>query len=227
MRQYEAPSFESSNAISKSIMVVDANTITPYAIDKLLSRYPSITVVGHSNDSVEALNLCRKLLPDIVIIDPRLSGFDCLSMIKQLRRINTDVSVIVYGFESQIISIADYIKHRVNAIILKNSPLTSLLKGIFEVINGREFLDAEISDLYYKGREKADNKLALPQLSPREALVLKMIAEGKRNKDIARILSVSVKTVESHRLNTMKKLNAHSTLELARWAKRLNVSDFL
>lgn len=227
MRHYTASNFTAKGSSISEVVIIDNNTITPYAISRLLARHPDISVAGHASESVEALSLCRKLLPDMVIIDPHLPGLDGLSIIHQLRRIIPEVRILVYGFENRQLSVSDFINARVNGIVLKNSPLTTLVTAINHIAAGNEFMDIRLSPVEVDNSALADTRtlpIALPHLSPREKLILKMIVEGGKNKDIARILSISVKTIESHRLNMMRKLNAHSVLDLIRWAQRLNIS---
>ena len=227
MRHYTASNFTAKGSSISGMVIIDNNAITPYAISRLLARHPDISVTGHASESVEALSLCRKLLPEMVIIDPHLPGLDGLSIIHQLRRIIPKVRILVYGFESHQHSISDFINARVNGIVLKNSPLTTLVTAINNVAEGNEFMDVRLSPAGEDNPGSADiqnTSIALPHLSPRERQILKMIVEGGKNKEIAQILSVSVKTIESHRLNMMRKLNAHSILDLILWAKRLNIS---
>lgn len=227
MRHYTASHFRARETATSDIVIIDNNFITPYAISRLLARHPDLNVAGHACESVEALSLCRKLLPDMVIIDPHLPGLDGLSIITQLRRILPGLRVLVYGFEHRHLSVLDYINARVNGIVLKNSPLATLVTAINHIASGHEFMDARLSPAGADNVPTPDARhtpIALPHLSPRERQILKMIVEGGKNKDIARILSISVKTIESHRLNMMRKLNAHSVLDLIRWAQRFNIS---
>ncbi|MBD9646338.1 response regulator [Pantoea sp. PNT02] len=228
MRQYVAQKFSSPEDIpAQKIVIVDHASITPYAVAKLIAKHPMMKVVGHEGEGSAALALCRKLMPDIVIIDPLLTGLDGVSIIKQIRRINPEVRILVYSLENRQISLTDYIELEVNAIVLKNSPLETLVKAINQLSIGKEFLDDALSASTPPINPQSvfqDVSITLPHLSPREKQVLKMIVEGGKNKEIARILSISVKTIESHRLNLMRKLNAHSVLDLIRWAQRMNIS---
>jgi len=227
MRHYTASNFSNREASHSDIVIIDNNAITPYAITKLLARHPGFNVAGYASDGMSALTICRKILPKIVIIDPHLPGLDGLSIVQQLRRIDSTVKILIYGFEHRQLSVMDYINARVNAIVLKNSPVTTLVTAINNIAEGCEFLDNSLSPACTEESEQTivhNSPITLPRLSPRERQILKMIVEGGKNKDIARILSISVKTIESHRLNLMRKLNAHSVFDLIRWAQRLNIS---
>ncbi|MRT05897.1 LuxR C-terminal-related transcriptional regulator [Ewingella americana] len=228
MRPYVAQKFNAhQEAFISKVVIVDSASVTPYAITKLLARHPNLKVVGSETDGAAALKLCRKVSPDIVIIDPLLSGLDGVTTIKQLKRLNAKLMILVYSHEERKISLSDYIELKVHGVVLKSSPLPTLVNAINHLSVGREFLDESLSTNLPTDNSQTsfqDVPIALPHLSPREKQVLKMIVEGGKNKEIARILSVSVKTIESHRLNLMRKLNAHSVLDLIRWAQRMNIS---
>jgi two-component system secretion response regulator SsrB len=227
MQQYVASGFSETREPYSNIVIVDNNSMTPYAVTKLLARHSSLTVVGHACDGISALGLCRKTGPDMVIIDPLLPGLDGLSVIHQLRRINPKLKILVYCLENRQHSAADYINTQVDAIVLKNSPITTLVAAINTVAAGNKFLDQMLSPIEHivnSSTSQPNSLVTLPHLSPREKQILKMIVEGVKNKDIANILFLSVKTIESHRLNMMRKLDAHSIFDLIRWAHRLNIS---
>ncbi|QLK63757.1 response regulator (plasmid) [Enterobacteriaceae bacterium Kacie_13] len=228
MRAYVAQKFiVHQEAFISKVVIVDSASVTPYAITKLLARHPTLKVVGTETDGAAALTLCRKVSPDIVIIDPLLSGLDGVTTIKQLKRLNSKLMILVYSHEDRKISLSDYIDLKVDGVVLKSSPLPTLMTAINQLSAGKEFLDDSLSTNLATNSLQTNTQdipIALPHLSPREKQVLKMIVEGGKNKEIARILCISVKTIESHRLNLMRKLNSHSVLDLIRWAQRMNIS---
>lgn len=228
MRQYRAQKFDvREKGQCSKILVIDHASMTSYAISKLLDKHPALSIVGHETDSAAAFNLCRQLLPDIVIIDPAVSGLDAPSVIKNIKRINPGVKIMIYTHESKAFSLKDCVELKVNSVILKNSPLKTLVFAIQSLSAGKDFLDNALTPAASNNDSNTplvSNPVEVPTLSPRERQILKLIVEGGKNKEIASTLSLSVKTIESHRLNLMRKLNAHSVLDLIRWAQRMNIS---
>jgi two-component system secretion response regulator SsrB len=229
MRQYATTRIDYNNKPDiKQIVVVDNSPLTPFAIRKLLSARATMTVTGHAHDGASAISLCLKVKPELVIIDPNLQSIDGISVIKQIKRL-TDANILVYTYETTSVSLDEFIKSGVNGIVLKNSSLKTLIYAIDAVSHNNKFLDPILTPgVSSPTPEKiigAVKDLSLPHLTPREKQTLKLISEGEKNKQIARTLSISVKTVENHRLSLMRKLNAHSIVDLIRWAQRLNITQ--
>ncbi|EBY6849555.1 hypothetical protein D5952_14020 [Salmonella enterica subsp. enterica] len=123
--------------------------------------------------------------------------------------------------------IGQYVNLKVNGIVFKNSDVNSLHYAIHAVNNGYSYFDNSkkngTSLLHYiQGCKNETDLIQLPKLSKRERQILTLISEGHKNKDIAVELNISIKTVESHRFNLMKKLDAHNIVSLIKWSKCYN-----
>jgi two-component system secretion response regulator SsrB len=165
----------------------------------------------------------------MIIIDPALPFIEGLEAIKQLQRYKPDLQFIVFMQENCTINLEEFIKLNIQGITLKDSNTTSLLSAIHSVCRGFTFLDKALTPYANRSINSLDihslnNTLSLPRISPREKQILGLISQGLRNKEIAEKLTISIKTVESHRLNLMKKLDAHSVVDLMKWAIRLNIA---
>lgn len=229
MRTYSLyqPQFSQLSTVNR-IAVIDSTPIIPFAIKKLLTNYPYINVVGQCNDGFNALQLCRKVTPDIIIFDPSSGAANGKDVIQQLMRHNNDYKFILYFFESDDFYINEYIQMGIQGMVLKQSNINILLSAILTVGRGLTFMDSALIPHAQKETEphkliKKTFPLGLPKLSPRERQILTLISQGYQNKEMAKKLCISIKTVESHRLNLMKKLDAHNIVELLNWAKRLNI----
>ncbi|EOZ9391075.1 LuxR C-terminal-related transcriptional regulator [Enterobacter cancerogenus] len=211
------------------IMVIDHSPIVPFAIRKLLEQFPYMNVVGQCCDHHNVIALLRKCNPTLIIIDPDRPYSDGIRLIKQLKRYNSQLKFIVYMHESSHLNLEELIGLKVQGVALKSSDINSLQSAIHMVCRGYTFMDKALSPHTSREHQAIDmrslsNTFVLPQVSPREKQILGLIFQGLKNKEIAEKLNISIKTVESHRLNMMKKLGAHSIVDLMKWAIRLNIN---
>lgn len=188
---------------------------------KLLAHYPYLNVVGHTNSGLNTTLLWKRFKPDLLLIDPELSGMDGLDVIEQLKRRFPELLSIVYSSLRNEGRVPQFQAAGVNGFVIKNNPLKSLLTAIHSVVNGGRYFDPSIRIV--ASDQSEDNLSGTAKLSRRERQVLKLIAEGTRNRQIAEYFSISIKTVESHRLNLMRKLDSHNVVDLVHWARRLSL----
>lgn len=204
------------------IFIIDRQPLVAYGVRKLLVHYPYLNVVGHTNNGLNATLLCRRFQPDLLIIDPDLSGMDGLDVVTQLKKRFPELRSIVYSSLRDEGRFYQFKSVGVNGLVIKNNPLKSLLTAIHTVVNGNDYLDPSLQTVTQYDQNNSATQ-GLPNLSPRERQVLKLIAEGSRNRMIAESFSISIKTVESHRLNLMRKLDAHGVVDLVHWATRFGL----
>jgi two-component system secretion response regulator SsrB len=210
------------NNQQQRIFIIDRQPLVAYGIRKLLVNYPYLNVVGHTDNGLNATLLCRRFQPNLLIIDPDLSGMDGLDVVTQVKRRFPELRMIIYSSLRDEGRFFQFKALGVNGLIIKNNPLKSLLTAIHTVVNGKDYLDPALQAVSQDGLNNSETQ-ELPKLSPRERQVLKLIAEGSRNRVIAELFSISIKTVESHRLNLMRKLDAHGVVDLVHWATRFGL----
>ncbi|MHC8403429.1 two component system response regulator [Pseudomonas sp. MDT1-17] len=204
----------------KRILIVEDHQILIYGLKKLLSTVANYHVVGAISDGLEVYGACLKLTPDLVLIDLGLPGMDGVDIILQLKRRLPQLTIVVIT--------ADASEHRAHnalaagalAYVLKKSSQQILLAGLQTALAGKVYLDPKLNQAQVTCSPTLDGP---SKLTVRENQVLKLIAEGARNRDIAEQLRISIKTVETHRLNLMRKLDAHNVAELVNWAWRLGI----
>jgi two-component system secretion response regulator SsrB len=209
------------------IFIADQHKLMIFAFRRLLINHPHLKVVGSSGSGLEAMKLCRRQAPTLVIVDPYLSEMNGLDFIRLLKRRFDNIKIIAYFSRRDDDKLSHFVDAGVDGIVDKSSSIDTLLKAIHCVNEGGNYFDnIRINDKEWKLEltEIAESGYSLlPKISARERQILKLIAEGQRNKGIASLLSISVKTVESHRFNLMKKLDAHSIADLVSWARKYNV----
>jgi DNA-binding NarL/FixJ family response regulator len=207
------------------VLLVDDHTIVRQGLRRLLETDRALEVVGETGDGRTAIALAREVTPDVVVMDLSLPEIDGIEATRAITAEQKDVRVLILTMNSDDVAIRRSIKAGARGYVLKDSP--DVIAAVKQVGRGRSFfspLAARLLSTDYvnngTSREVEDN---LNLLTEREIQVLRLIADGKTNKDIARILGVSVNTIETHRKHIMDKLDLHNTAEIVRFAVRKRV----
>lgn len=208
------------------VLLADDHAILREGLRMVLDAQPGISVVGEAEDGRQALEMVERLRPDVVVMDiamPNLNGAEATRQIK--RRFPQTRVVILTMHENE-----QYLSQIVNAgatgCVLKRSAGTELVTAVKAAARGESYFSPSLAtmmlDVYrMQLAEKGEDELSL--LTEREREVLQLIAEGKSNQEIADQLVVSIKTVQTHRMHIMDKLDAHDRGDLVKHAIRLGV----
>lgn len=202
------------------IVVVDDHDLIYDGLRSCFAPYPSLQLIGFVDDGLSVYEECLKLKPDMVFVDLNLPGMSGIEAIRQLRKRMPKLMIIVLTAHEEERKARECLDAGANGYILKNSSRNTLITAIKTVAKNKIYLDPALDAHFIEalsGLEEGD----VPILTPREKQVLKLILEGKRNRDIAESLVIGLKTVETHRMNIMRKLDAHNVADLMRWAQRM------
>ncbi len=201
------------------IVVADDHTLMRSGLVSLLKAMNDVEVVGEAGDGREALHLVKELQPDIVVMDismPELNGLDAAERVKQHAE---KTKVIILSMHANEEYVAQALKAGASGYLLKDAAINELQMAVKAVAQGQFFLSPSISrqvvDSYLHG-----GPTGLDLLSPRQREILQLIAEGKSTREIAETLHLSVKTIESHRVQLMDRLDIHDVAGLIRYALR-------
>jgi RNA polymerase sigma factor (sigma-70 family) len=209
------------------VLLVEDYTIVRKGLRSLLSKEEGIEVVGEAGNGREAVNKVQQLLPDIVLMDIGMQHLNGLEATRQIKRRFPDTKVLIltvytneeYIFQTLIAGASGY--------VVKKAAPEELVSAIKAVYQGESYLSPTISrkvvDDYIRRAETMVVQDSYEKLTEREREVLQLIAEGNTNREIAELLHVSVKTVETHRAHLMDKLGIFSTAGLTRYAIRKGV----
>jgi DNA-binding NarL/FixJ family response regulator len=191
------------------VLVADDHHLVRQGICALLNRHKSITVVGEAADGREAVNLIKQLKPDIALMDIAMPLLDGLQATRQITAENLATKIIILSMHSQPHIVVQVLQEGAKGYLLKECMLEEVEFAIQAVIKGRVYLSPPISNLVVDNFLMGSSEVSYsdPQLTAREHEVLQLLAEGNTNKQAANILTISVRTVEKHRANIMKKLN--------------------
>ena len=206
----------------KKIVIAEDHTILREGLRMLLSSNPDFEVVGEAQDGLEAIRSVEACKPDLVLMDlsmPRMNGVGAIQEIKKQSPSTKILVLTVHKTEEYILTT---LKAGADGYVLKDATHSELMLAIENVFSGRSYLSPGISEKviegYLEGRKTVKSSTSWDTLTQREREILKMIAEGYKNKDIADYLCISAKTVEKHRANLMKKLDLHSASSLTAFA---------
>ena len=208
------------------ILLADDHRILRDGLRSLLAQQADIAVVGEASDGESAVALCCELKPDVVIMDVVMPGVDGVAATRRIRALCPDTRVIALSMHSDRRFVSEMVRAGALGYLVKDSAFEELNQAVRTVMAGRPYLSAVITGTlvedFVRQTSTQDRKPLSPleMLTAREQEVLRLLADGKRVKEIAHGLKISAKTVESHRQNIMDKLEIHSTIELTRYALR-------
>ncbi|HEV2437915.1 MAG TPA: response regulator transcription factor [Verrucomicrobiae bacterium] len=205
------------------VLLADDHTVVRQGLRVLLEAEPDIAVVGEAETGRQAVQLARKLAPDVVVMDIAMPNLNGLEATRQIAREMPAAKLLVLSSYSDDEYVHQVTEAGATGYLLKQTAATDLIKAVREARNGNAFFSPAISKrLVERYREAflqgAPVKKRIDLLTSREAEVLQLIAEGRANKQIAAELCISIKTVEKHRQQVMNKLNIHDIAGLTRYA---------
>lgn len=205
------------------IVLADDHDIVRAGIRGILAKLNTLEIVGEASNGREALQMARDLQPNIIVMDIAMPELNGLEATRQIVAAQVDVKVLILSMHSSRQFVSEVLKAGASGYLLKNNALRELPIAINAVANGKVYLSPGVAELVvedYVRHVPATGKVAFATLSAREREVLQLLAEGKTSKEIANSLTVSVKTVESHRSQIMDKLGIRTVAELTKFAVR-------
>ena len=206
----------------RKIVIAEDHTILREGLRALLSSAPDLEVIGEAENGRAAVQCVENLKPDLVLMDlsmPKTSGMDA---IREIKRQFPDTKILTLTIHDEDEYILAALQAGADGYVLKDATQGELMMAIEIVLAGKSYLSPGVSEKvingYLEGRKTLKPKSAWDTITQRERETLKLIAEGYKNKEIADYLCISIKTVEKHRTNLMKKLNLHTASALTAFA---------
>jgi DNA-binding NarL/FixJ family response regulator len=204
------------------ILIADDHTILRAGIRSLLDMTPDFEVVGEVDNGKDAIYSAGQLKPDLLLTDLSMPKTNGTEAIQRIRSRYPDIKILVLTVHKTEEYVHAALKAGANGYVLKDDTSDELINAIKNIVAGKTYLSPSICSEVVMGYLADPNKekisTSLDQLTTREREVMKLIAEGYRNKDVAEYLSISLKTVEKHRSNMMKKLDLHSSSSITSFA---------
>ena len=211
------------------VVLVDDHLLVRQGLQALLEMEPDLEIVGEAGDAATALDLTRRLRPNIVITDVAMPGRSGLAVIGDLRACCPELRILVLSAHSSEEYIRVALNAKANGYVLKDSSREELLHAIRLVAKGEQYLcqavSARVLSGYLGNGTPRGEPAAGNVMTDRERQVLACIARGMANKQIANDLDISVKTVEKHRSNLMRKQSLRNAAEATMYAVRIGLVD--
>ena len=203
------------------VFLADDHALLREGLRALVNSQPDMECVGEASDGRAAVEQVRKLLPDVAVLDVSMPGLNGLEAAKKLKQRCPEVRLLTLTRHTDDGYLQQLLKAGVSGYVLKQSASSILLTALRAVAAGNLFLDPAITGKVignYVGKSAGRGERAGGELSEREAEVLRLIAWGYSNKEIAARLDLSVKTVEAHKANAMRKLDMRGRIDIVRYA---------
>jgi two-component system, NarL family, nitrate/nitrite response regulator NarL len=207
-----------------TVLLVDDHILFREGLTSLLSGRPDIQVVGSAEDGLQAIEMARRLMPDLILMDVQMPHLDGIRATQQIKREMPDVRVVMLTMSEDDQDLFEAVKHGAQGYLLKNTPSDELVRFIESVFAGEApisgLMAAKMLDEFRHPAETTGASLTGEQLTDRELQVLHCVADGLSNREIATALVISENTVKKHLRNILAKLHLQNRVQAALYARQ-------
>jgi DNA-binding NarL/FixJ family response regulator len=204
------------------ILLTDDHTLFRQGLRTLLAAEPDMEIVGEASNASEAITFAQELRPDVVLMDVGMPGLSSFEATRQIRKQRPETRVIFLSMYDDEDYLSESVEIGASGYILKESPADQLVSAIREVHRGGNYLSprllARLVDDFRVQNRSSMRQPRFGTLTKREREIMKLLAEGKSVKEAATEFNLSVKTVEAHKFNLMRKLDIHNKAQLVQYA---------
>ena len=206
------------------ILVADDHTILRAGLRMMLNAQPDMEVSGEAQDGRQALQEAQRLQPDVILMDITMPDVNGIEATRQIKRVLPDVKILVLTMHEHDEYVFQALRAGASGYMLKEAAATDLITAIHVIRSGQFYLSPTAQSVvvgdYLQRVRTGEERDSYSTLTEREREILKLVAEGHTNNQIAERLIISPKTVDTHRTHIMDKLNLHSRAELVKYAMR-------
>ena len=203
------------------ILLADDHVTVRHGLKLLIDSQPDMKVVSEASDGNAAIAGALAMKPDVIVIDISMPGMNGLVATRKLKQLQSDVAIVTLTLHADDSYMQELLRAGVSGYVLKQSAPTELLQAIRAAADGGQYLDSALTarvTAAFAGKPGKRISRTASTVTARESEVLKLIASGYSNKEIAAQLSLSVKTVEAHKANAMKKLGLNGRIDIMKYA---------
>ena len=217
--------------MADTILLVDDHPAIRASIGAELLKKNIAEKIYEAGNSEEGYDQAMKLKPDLIVMDISLYGASGIELTRKILQKNPGIKIVMLSMYSKVIYITESLKAGAKGYILKEADMDSIIDGIKKVLSGETYVDSRISSKVIASLISPEEDLEQPEdstydtLSSREQEILRLLAEGREIRDIAKELCISSKTVINHRTNSMQKLNCSNMVELIKYAIHIGLVD--
>jgi DNA-binding NarL/FixJ family response regulator len=206
---------------AKRIVIVDDHPLFRKGLEQLIHSEDGFAVCGEANNAREAMDVIRKLKPDLAIVDLSLPGANGIELIKNIRAEFSKLPILVLSMHDESLYALRALRAGAEGYVMKHEAMANVIQAIREVFNGRPYLSPAMAAQVitkFTHRQAEGEADAVERLSDRELEILELIGKGNDVRQIAKLLHLSPKTVETHRSHIKDKLDLKNSREVARFA---------
>ncbi len=213
-----------------NIIIADDHALVRQGLCRIIEEVNGYNVIGETGDGLEITPLVRRLKPDMIVLDISMPHLRGIEAIHRIRKINKKVKILILTMHKNEDYVYDCLVAGAQGYILKEDADTELISAIETIKQGKVYVSAsfasEVIKVLVMRKDKVKNRAPLGILSRREREIFKLIGEGNSNKKISTLLSISIRTVEHHRVSIMKKLGVSNIAGLIKHAIKTGLVDF-
>jgi DNA-binding NarL/FixJ family response regulator len=209
----------------KRLVIIEDQTAIREMLAEILRMDPSFKLVGESGDGQRAYQLCLETKPDVIVLDAKLPGLNGVDLLRRLTKVLANLRVLVFSGHENPVLVREMLEAGANGFVEKTAGLLEFKKGLETVANGGTYFGPAVAALLRNVVANPGASASADFLTDREREILQLVAESYSTKEIAAKLSISVKTVDNHRTNLMRKLNLHDVASLTRYALEIGLIE--
>jgi len=209
----------------KRLVIIEDQTAIREMLAEILRTDASFKLVGESGDGQSAYQLCMEVKPDVIVLDAKLPGLNGVDLLRRLNKVLTNVRVLVFSGHENPVLVREMLEAGAHGFVEKTAGLFEFKKGLETVANGGTYFGPAVVALLRNVVANPSASTSSDFLTDREREVLQLVAESYSTKEISVKLGISVKTVDNHRTNLMRKLNLHDVASLTRYALEIGLIE--
>jgi len=218
------------NPPTTRILIADDHEVVRHGVRELLSAHPGWETCCEASSGRDVVEMAQEERPDVAILDLSMPGLNGIEATRQILKTSPETRIIIFTMHETEDLVREVFRAGAHGYVLKSDAGTHLVAAITAVLEGRHFCSTKLSEWIFEGFLRAAGSgpretPAEDTLTPRERETVQLLAEGQSNKEVAAILGISVKTVETHRSMIMRKLRLRSFSDLVRYAIRNHIIE--
>lgn len=209
-----------------TIVLADDHHVVRHGLKSLFEAEEDFSVIGEVSEGLKVVDAVEKLKPDVLVLDLMMPGLNGLEIARQVKKRFPSTRIVILSMHANESYVLEALRNGASGYVLKDSTTSDLVQAVHEVASGKRYLSPALSERaidYYAQKIETESTDPYDSLTTREREIMQLTAEGNSSSKIAEMLSISSRTVETHRTNLMRKLNLQNQADVIRYALRRGI----